>query len=367
MGTASGVFYTKQAAAMTAAHYANNGNIIFDTIKNAGMLPVSHDIIPGQCDRLVTAATENPKDVVVNLSAQAWSSDRNTAMKGMKVFRHPTLGFYLQVEIHETGASASTYGPNCQAMTVQYKLALEINASGALVNPQTFIPRGGQNYGWQYGFTLSNNEGQGYGFGKQLNLKVSVGADHFCLGHSKDLQTYETGYISSNTSNQANAGPCMFGYSTCCIAIIKSSESPDLFVLLPRNMTGNTSYPNEVNASQYNEMEMGLPRQYRIDSITGNSLNIGNAFFSALQLGVVSDVKGVRAAQMMTTAADRLISLPLITIHAGAVEDNAVVTLDVDGNGPRQYFAVYSLGGSVWHSARFPIAKHPVYLFPWGD
>lgn len=367
MGTASGVFYTKQAAAMTAAHYANNGNIIFDTIKNAGMLPVSHDIIPGQCDRLVTAATENPKDVVVTLSAAAWVGDRNTAMKGMKVFRHPTLGFYLRVEIHETGGSSSSYGPNSQALTVQYKLALEINASGELVNPQTFFPRGGQNYGWSYGHNLNNNEGYGYGFAKQLNLKVSVGADHFCLGHTKDMQTYETGYVISSASNQASCGPCLLGISTCSIAIMKSAESPDLFVLIPRNIAGSTSYPNEINANQYNEVEMGLPRQYRIDAVTGNLSNLGNAFFSALQLGVVSDTKGIRAAQIMTTAADRLISLPLVTIHAGAVEDNAVVTLDVDGNGPRQYFAVYGLGVSTWHPARFPVAKHPVYLFPWGD
>ena len=76
---------------------------------------------------------------------------------------------------------------------------------------------------------------------------------------------------------------------------------------------------------------------------------------------------GVRVAQVMTTHNNELVRLPLATIHAGAVSDNDIVTVDIDGNGPRQYFAVYGLGASMWHPARFPIEKHPIYLFPWGD
>lgn len=368
MGTASALFYTKQATNMAAEHYANNGNIIFDTIENAGMVQVSHDVIPGQCDRLVTVATSNPNDVVVTLSNSAWSSAANTAAKGNKVFRHPHLNFYLKVEIHETGASASASSNLMKtAMTVRYILALEIDASGTLVNPQTLVPRGGDNNGWSVFFNPIDNSGYGYATGLGLPLKVSVGQDHFCLGHTKDMQTYETGQLNGNVSNQVACGPCSLGYSTCSIAILKGENSSDLYVLIPRNLSNNTSYPNEVSVTSYKEQEMGLPRQYRIDSATGNIENLGVAFFSTLQLGVVSDTIGVRVAQVMTTHNNELVRLPLATIHAGAVSGNGIVTVDIDGNGPRQYFAVYGLGGSIWHSPRFPVEKHPIYLFPWGD
>lgn len=366
MGTASGVFYTKQATTMAAAHFANNGNVVFDTIESAGMVQVSHDVIPGQCDKLVTAATENPKDVVVTLSNVGWNSAANTAVKGNKVFRHPHLNFYLKVEIHETGSSALN-GATMTAMTVRFITALEIDENGALINPQTFAPRGGANHGWGTSFSPVNGTGQGYAAGHALSLKVSVGQDHFCLGHTKDLQTYETGYLYTNGNNQVTCGPCLLGYSTCSIAILKGENSSDLYVLIPRNMSTSTSYPNEVGVPLYKEQEMGLPRQYRIDSATGNTVNLGVAFFSTLQLGVVSDAIGVRVAQVMTTHNNELVRLPLATIHAGAVSDNDIVTVDVDGNGPRQYFAVYGLGASIWHSARFPVEKHPIYLFPWGD
>lgn len=366
MGTASALFYTKQATNMAAEHYANNGNIIFDRIENAGMVHVSHDVIPGQCDRLVTVATSNPKDVVVTLSNLAWSSSANTAAKGNKVFRHPHLNFYLKVEIHETGASAGSHGPMQTAMTVRFIIALEIDENGALINPQTFAPRGGANNGWNSFFNPIENDGHGYAIGLGLQLKVSVGQDHFCLGHTKDMQTYETGYLA-NASNQVACGPCSLGYSTCSIAILKGENSSDLYVLLPRNLSNSTSYPNEVSVSLYKELEMGLPRQYRIDSATGSIVNLGVAFFSTLQLGVVSDTIGVRVAQVMTTHNNELVRLPLATIHAGAVSDNGIVTVDIDGNGPRQYFAVYGIGASIWHSARFPVEKHPIYLFPWGD
>lgn len=367
MGTASAVFYTKQATNMAAVHYADNGNIIFDAIKNAGMVQVSHDVIPGQCDRLVTVATSNPNDVVVTLSNGAWSQSANTAAKGNKVFRHPHLNFYLKVEIHETGASRDYNSPMMTAMTVRFILALEIDENGALINPQTFAPRGGANNGWDLFFSPINNSGQGYAVGHATSLKVSVGQDHFCLGHTKDMQTFETVYLNGNASNQVACGPCSFGYSTCSIAILKGENSSDLYVLIPRNLSNNASYPNEVGASSYREQEMGLPRQYRIDSATGNTENLGVAFFSTLQLGVVSDNIGVRVAQVMTTHNNELVRLPLATIHAGAVSDNGIVTVDIDGNGPRQYFAVYGLGASIWHSARFPVEKHPIYLFPWGD
>lgn len=367
MGTASAVFYTKQATNMAAVHFANNGNIIFDTIESAGMVQVSHDVIPGQCDRLVTAATENPNDVVVTLSNLAWSSAANTAAKGNKVFRHPHLNFYLKVEIHETGASAGSHGATMTAMTVRYTIALEIDENGALINPQTFVTRGGGNNGWNTSFNTIENTGQGYAAGHAVSLKVSVGQDHFCLGHTKDMQAYETGYLNSNSSNQVQCGPCSFGLSTCSIAILKSEDVSDLYVLIPRNLTTSTSYPNEITVSNYKEHEMGLPRQYRIDSATGNTVNLGVAFFSTLQLGVVSDAIGVRVAQVITTHDNELVRLPLATIHAGAVSDNGIVTVDIDGNGPRQYFAVYGLGASMWHAARLPVEKHPIYLFPWGD
>lgn len=367
MGTASAIFYTKQATNMAAEHYANNGNIIFDAIENAGMVQVSHEVIPGQCDSLVTVATSNPKDVVVTLSNSSWSDVTNTAVKGNKVFRHPHLNFYLKVEIHETGAGAPSYGPMSTAMTVRYIIALEIDENGALVNPQTFVPRGGYSYGWSTFFSPTNNIGQGYAVGHALSLKVSVGQDHFCLGHTKDMQTYETGYLNSGASNQVYSGPCLLGYSTSSIAILKGEDSSDLYVLIPRNLDTNSAHPNEAGVLYYTEQGMGLPRQYRIDSATGNAVNLGVAFFSTLQLGVVSDATGVRVAQVMTTHNNELVRLPLTTIHAGAVSDNGIVTVDADGNGPRQYFAVYGLGASIWHSARFPLEKHPIYLFPWGD
>lgn len=363
MGTASGLFYTKQAATMTAAHYADNGNVIFDTIEMAGMVQVAHDVIPGQCDKLVTVATENPYDVVVSLSNASWTGSSNSALKGMKVFRHPHLNFYLKVEIHETGSSSAT----TTSMTVRYIVALEIDENGALINPQTFTPRGGANNGWAEFFNTVTNTGQCYANGLSLPLKVSVGQDHFCLGHTKDMQTYETGYLHTNANNQVSCGPCSFGYSTCSIAILKGENSSDLYVLIPRNITTSTSYPNEVSVALYKEQEMGLPRQYRIDSATGSTVNLGVAFFSTLQLGVVSDTIGVRVAQVMTTHNNELVRLPLATIHAGAVSDNGIVTVDIDGNGPRQYFAVHGLGASMWHSARFSVEKHPIYLFPWGD
>ncbi len=367
MGTASALFYTKQSTNLTAQNIVDNGNTVFDAIEAAGMVKVANEVISGQCDRLVIKATENPYDLVVSLSGPLWTGSTNIAVKGVKVFRHPTLNFYLKVEICEIGSSTVSYGLSCTAMTVRYAVALEIDTVGNLVNPQSFQPRGGSNFGWQYGFNTVDNSDQGYGFGLALQLKVSVGKDHFCLGHTKDLKTYETGYLNASASNQVPCGPCALGYSTCSIAILKGENSSDLYVLIPRNLSNNTSYPNEVGASSYREQEMGLPRQYRIDSATGNTENLGVAFFSTLQLGVVSDTIGVRVAQVMTTHNNELVRLPLATIHAGAVSDNGIVTVDIDGDGPRQYFAVYGLGASIWHSARFPVEKHPIYLLPWGD
>lgn len=367
MGTASALFSAKQATTMNASHYVDNGNVIFNTIKAAGMVQVAHSVIPGQCNKLVLTSTGVAEDVVVTLSNSTWSSEANTAVKGMQVYKHPHLNFYLKVEIHETGSSASNYGPAYTAMTVRYYVALSIDAAGALVKPQMIVPRGGNAHAWSSTFNPALGTGAGYSIGVFAPLKVSVGVDHFCLGHVADMQTYEASQLRGSTSTYHPGGPIMLGYASCAIAIVKAQGSEALFVLIPRHLASSTSYPNEVNGSYFNEFSQGLPRQYRLDPTTGTLVDLGVSFFSALQVGVVSDRIGVRVAQMQTMDSDTRVSLPLLAMHAGAVADTGVVTVDVDGNGPRQYFAVYGFGGSAWHPSRYPLGKHPIYLLPWGD
>ena len=83
--------------------------------------------------------------------------------------------------------------------------------------------------------------------------------------------------------------------------------------------------------------------------------------------GTVSDKYGVRVAQLTMTVNGEQLSLPLGTVHGGAVGDMGLLTFDLDGNGPRQFFCSYGFGPTTFVSCRHLIANTPYMLFPYGD
>ena len=265
MGTVTTTIYTKQATALTTAHYANNGNAIFDAIEASGMLRVPHEVAPGQCDRLVTAATENPFDAVVTLQYPTWGSAANRHTKGFKIFRHPDLGFYLKISVLEMGGqSAST---TSLGLSVQY--ASELTAEGALENPLTFYPRAGSAFGWAPGSTS-------YYAGKELTLRVSTGRDHFVFGHTFDMGSYE--HSSAISSGENWSGNCMNprgGYSTLAFAVVQTSDPKYNVIMAPRTLESNSSYAQEPNTSSFSPLDSGLPRKWLVDTTTGATTYLG--------------------------------------------------------------------------------------------
>lgn len=350
MGTVSTFFYSKARATLTALDIVTAGNTAFDAIENSGMIKVSNDIVPGQCNRLVVEATEDPLDAVVttkmvdNGTAQSYSA-------GFKVFRHPHLNFYLKVSVQETGSRL-----NKSCVLVRFQYAQDIDAQGTFLNALTLNPR---NDNWGGGW--DHNYG-GIRTGVQLTLRVSCSSDHFVFCITSDSASYEQQQNSSNSIAHRT------GLSTSNIAILKLSDAHNI-AFLPRNMNVNSSYPQEVANANLTIDNMGLQRKWLINTVDGtwSYMGAGQSVSAATELGVVSDKYGVRVAQLLTTVEGERVPIPAGCVHAGAVGDMDIVTVNLDGNGDRQYFASYGFGTTNWLPGLTPIEKIPVMLLPWGD
>lgn len=359
MGTASTVIYTKRAVTLTVAHLVDNGNAIFDAVEASGMLRVPHEVATGQCDQLVTAATENPFDVVVTLEYGTWPSSSNRAVKGFKIFRHPDLGFYLRIAVLEMGST----GSNTTTLGLEVQYASELTAEGTLENPLTFYPRAGSAFGW---VPNENN----YITGKELTLRVSTGRDHFVFGHTFDMGTYD--YARAIGSGVDWSGQCMNprgGYSTLAFTVVQTSDPKYNVIMVPRNMSSNSSYPMELTMGSFSPSDTGLQRKWLVDTTTGATtyLGAGPSVTGMPEPGTVSDKYGIRVAQLTMTVNGEQLSLPLGTVHGGAVEDMGLLIFDLDGNGPRQFFCSYGFGPTTFVSCRHQIANTPYMLFPYGD
>lgn len=350
MGTVSTFFYSRARSTLTALDIATAGNTIFDAIEGSGMIKVSNDIIPGQCNRLVVAATEDPLDVVVTAKTQNTSVQQSYGV-GYKVFRHPQLNYYLKVSVLETG---STFNRSCVLARFQY--AQDIDVYGGFLNPITLNPK---NDNW--GGTWDNNYG-GIRTGVSLTLRVSCSSDHFVFCITSDSMGYEA------IQYPADIIAAKTGISTSNIAIFKLSDAYNI-VFLPRDMNANGSYIQEVRNVNLNINSMGLQRKWLINTVDGTwvYMGAGQSVSAATELGVVSDKYGVRVAQLFTTVEGERLPIPVGCVHAGAVGDMDIVTVNLDGNGDRQYFASYGFGTTNWLPGVTPIEKIPVMLLPWGD
>lgn len=350
MGTVSTFFYSKARATLTALDIVTAGNTAFDAIENSGMIKVSNDIVPGQCNRLVVEATEDPLDVVVTAKITNTGVQQNY-LAGFKVFRHPQLNFYLKVDVLETGSS-----PSRGCVLVRFQYAQDIDAQGNFLNPLTLNPK---NDSW--GATWDNAYG-GIRTGAQLTLRVSCASDHFVFCITSDSMSYE------GQQNTVNSIAHKTGISTSNIAILKLSDAHNI-AFLPRNMNANASYIQEVALTSLTIDNMGLQRKWLINTVDGtwSYMGAGQSVSAATELGVVSDKYGVRVAQLLTTVEGERLPIPAGCVHAGAVGDMGIVTVNLDGNGDRQYFASYGFGTTNWLPGVTPIEKIPVMLLPWGD
>lgn len=349
MGTVSTFFYSKARATLTALDIVTAGNTAFDAIENSGMIKVSNDIVPGQCNRLVVEATEDPLDAVVTTNIGNNSAQQNYLV-GFKVFRHPQLNFYLKVEVRETGGIISK---GCVLVRFQY--AQDIDAQGNFLNPLTLHPKTDD---WGGGWDIYG----GIRTGVQLTLRVSCSSDHFVFCITSDSMSYDT----VQNSNSTIAGKT--GASTSNIAIFKLSDTRNI-AFLPRIMSANQSYIREQLTADLNIDSMGLQRKWLINTVDGTwvYMGAGQSVSAATELGVVSDKYGVRVAQLLTTVEGERLPIPAGCVHAGAVGDMNIVTVNLDGNGDRQYFASYGFGPTNWLPGQTPIEKIPVMLLPWGD
>lgn len=350
MGTVSTFFYSKARATLTAADIADAGNTTFDAIENSGLIKVSNDIIPGQCNRLVVEATEDPLDVVVTPKIQNTNTAQNYLV-GFKVFRHPQLNFYLKVDIRETG-----YTSSMGCVLVRFQYAQDIDAQGNFLNPLTLNPRT-DNFGGLWHVSYG-----GIRTGVQLTLRASCSSDHFVFCITSDTLSYD--FQQGSNATIANKT----GVSTSNIAIFKLSGTRNI-VFLPRNMTGSSSYIQDIESTSHTINDMGLQRKWLINSVDGtwSYMGAGPSVSAATELGVVSDKYGVRVAQLLTTVEGERLPIPAGCVHAGVVGDMDIVTVNLDGNGDRQYFASHGFGTTNWLPGQTPIEKIPVMLLPWGD
>lgn len=350
MGTASTFFYTKERNTITVDDIVRSGNSIFDAIENSGMVKVANDVVPGQCNRLVSVATSDPLDAVVTIEVAATSSAQRK-VKGQKVFRHPHMGFYLRVFVCEVGSTATV---SCVNPYFQY--AQEIDAQGNFVNPLTLYPKpSGFSWSWSPSYG-------GLRVGTQLTLRASCGVDHFVLAHSADAATFEQ--IQSSTTLAASK----VGFSTGNLAICKVGQSHNI-ILLPRTVVESSSYIQDFQVSSYTATEMGLQRKWLVNTVDGTWSYMGaiQNVSAMTELGVISDKYGVRVAQMLMTIDGERVPIPIGCVHAGAVSDMDIVTINLDGNGDRQYFASHGFGTTNWLPGNTVLEKIPVMLLPWGD
>lgn len=350
MGTVTTFFYSKARAALTALDIATAGNTAFDAIENSGMIKVSNDIVTGQCNRLVVGATEDPLDAVVTTKLTDSGYQQNYLV-GFKVFRHPHLNFYLKVEVRETGGEIRK---GCVLVRFQY--AQDIDAQGNFLNPLTLHPKTDN-----WGGTWNASYG-GIRTGKQLTLRVSCSSDHFVFCTASDILSYE-GQQNQNTTIATKTG-----VSTSNIAIFKLSDNYNI-AFLPRTMNASDSYIQDAISADLTIDSMGLQRKWLINTVDGiwSYMGAGQSVSAATELGVVSDKYGVRVAQLLTTVEGERVPIPAGCVHAGVVGDMDIVTVNLDGNGDRQYFATYGFGTTNWLPGQTPIEKIPVMLLPWGD
>lgn len=336
--------YTRPQNRISAQQICDNANTIFSAISESGMIQVPHGDYSGQCDSLVVSATANAKDIVVPEP----TTSSETLINGYKVFRHPNKNYYVRVEIGSEGDGAG------RRLCVRTYLAHSLNGTGGFSGTTANVSVKTNNYAYATNY-LPNGT-----YNKALTLKVSTGTDHFVMVASFDFYAY--------TTNSASYFNGYTGISTIALAVIGSKINPRYSVVFyPRTGGWNSSYFEEYTNSSLTESDCQLQRKWLIDHQTNSLsyLGAGQSVNMMTETGTVSDINGVRVTQAYFTVEGEIVPLSMGCVHAGAVTDMGAVTIDIDGNGERNYFSSYGMGPCNWVPYNQPLIRIPVLLLPY--
>lgn len=350
MGVATAVIYTRPAAGITPQLFCNSANNFLAALVEAGMVPVSDSDFVGQSKSFVVAATADPKDTVV---APISTGLRGRALVGYAVFRHPHKNYYIKLNLGyeaESSYHSTTIGSR---MYVSLNLATSLNGTGGFGGaPIELLTK-------SIVLAYDNSYPNTVLIAKPLTLRISVGLNHFTCCASFDFTGYSS--IASQFNNKT-------GFSSVAFAVIGSKLNPRYSVVFyPRTMGFNTSYPEESSMSLLSELNCQLQRKYILDHQGGtfSYIGAGQTVQAMSEVGLVSDINGVRVAQPYITIDGQMLPLEMGCIHAGATEDMGILTVDIDGNGPKQYYAPFGMGPSNFVPWDQPLVRIPIFIFPY--
>lgn len=348
MGVATTTISTRPAAAPNVAQTISTGNNTFNAMIEAGMIPVDHADYTGQTEKFVDTATSNLHETVVPVVT---SSTNGRILIGYRVFRHPYKNYYIKIDIGYEANSDNVNPTQGTRIYVNFTLGLGLNGTGGfngtplnlIVKNNVFVPS--PSY-------MPNGTN-----GKILTLRISVGVDYFTCCASYDHFGYSPSYCNRNT-----------GHSSIALAIIGSKANPRYSIIfIPRTGGWNESYFEEASIGAMTENDCQLQRKYLLD-LHANSityLGASQTVNAMTEVGLVSDKNGVRVTQAYVTVDGELLPLEMGCIHAGATTDMGLLTVDLDGNGPKQYYSPFGLGYCNWIPYNQPIERIPVFLLPY--
>lgn len=347
MGVATTTISTRPNAAPTTAQSISTINNTINAFIEAGMIPVSHSDFSGQSETYVAVATGAEHEAVIP------SLGNGRLLIGYRVFRHPFKNYYIKVDFSYE-ADGNTVAPsNATRIAIIFTLGLGLNGTGGFSGIPVILTVKNNIYAYQSAYMANNT------FGKSLTLRVSVGENHFTCCASFDFYGYYGNYDYCNRET---------GYSTVALAIIGSKKDPRYsVVMIPRQGTWSSQNFDEMAQTSLTEANMNLQRKWLIDHQSQSSiyLSAGQSLGTMSEVGLVSDINGVRVSQAYITVNGELLPLEMGCIHAGASNDMGVLNVNLDGNGAKDFYTPFGLGTCNFVAKDVPLSRIPVLMLPY--
>lgn len=335
----------------------NAGNDLFAAFEAVGMEPVSDEEYPGQCGTLVT---EDP-GVGETLAVYGNSAWRGSVY--FNVYKHPNINLYIKANVYDTGFPYGTH----RAVTVNYQLFWEIQ-SGVAKNPITVDPfNGGQG-------TSASHNSIGNITNSSVPLYASLSNDHFWIS--------SVGVLSSSIYLAYNARYAAVKNCHSPISVFRAgdkiiiSTAQAKYINAQHTLYGLSGYGStnpdtdqRLSAARYWVSEgEGLPFTF----VGGGSCGqLNNPQFP-------STSEGLRVQRAGIVIAGDYVEPDFGFVSYGAVESGDLLTVDLDGAGPRKYRVAGGFGSQnsspvVFsnntgdHESAFPDSMFSVAILPWNE
>lgn len=360
----SNIIY-REGSSITLTSFINSVNTIFDAFEAVGMQKVDDAEFPGQCGRLVSS-DPGPGETLKD-EMGTWNLYGTPIFN---VYRHPASGLFIKVNAYDTGYYAVTN----RVLTMGFEVFWEIQDGepvGSTLIRTTTEDRGG------------SSSAQDKITAGPVLLRASMDDNHFWICCAGAI-TPEALSVSTNVSFLDRYAP--FNFSPIAFAVFFQEGRAvatthtvigrsQQHLCLGRAVRINTSINTESADTDY---QLSAARYWA--AAYGNVFEfVGGAACGYIDSATKSLTdKGLRVKKAGIVAASKFVEPDFCMLPWGAVSDGDVLTVDLDGGGPKKYIVcggfgnqnpapVVVLSGYTTFNSLFPKSMFTVAAMPWGE